>query len=128
MSELQAHHCLTPEQRTWLLCSASSKAGVLNLFSVKYPRVIKQSTQTPRLVDKALDFTLLHHNNARSGKIYTKFSIGTHFPLVWAGPALPLGELGGCLGRQAKGGAKNASVVQEVTNVHQKGNELDESE
>jgi len=22
-SELQAHHCMTPEQRTWLLCSVS---------------------------------------------------------------------------------------------------------
>jgi len=23
MSELQAHHCITPEQWTWLLCSVS---------------------------------------------------------------------------------------------------------
>jgi len=23
MSELQAHHCMTPEQRSWLLCSVS---------------------------------------------------------------------------------------------------------
>jgi len=60
----------------------ASKTWVLNLFSVKYTRVIKQSTRTPRLAGKTVDFTLLHHNNARSGKIYTKFSTGTHFPLV----------------------------------------------
>jgi len=29
-----------------------------------------------------LDFTLLQHNNARSGRTYAEFSIGTHFPLV----------------------------------------------
>jgi len=23
MSEVQAHHCMTPEQQTWLLCSVS---------------------------------------------------------------------------------------------------------
>ena len=34
-----------------------------------------------RLDDKAVDFTLLHHNNARSGKIYAEFSIGAFFPL-----------------------------------------------
>jgi len=70
-------------------------AGVLNLVPVKYPRVIKQITinPIPRRVDptraglysalcKAVDFTLLHHNNARSGKIYAEFSIGQYFPLV----------------------------------------------
>jgi len=56
--------------------------GVLNLFPFKYPRVIKQSTRTPRSTGKAVDFTLLHHNNARSGKSYAEFSIGTRFPLV----------------------------------------------
>jgi len=38
-------------------------------------------------------------------------------------PALPLGELGGCLGRWAKRGAKKDQkynyVVHKVTNVHQ---------
>jgi len=34
------------------------------------------------LAGKAVDFTLLHHNNARSGKIYREFSIDRHFPLV----------------------------------------------
>jgi len=38
-------------------------------------------------------------------------------------PALPLGELDGCQGRWAKGGAKKGKkynyVVQKVTNVHQ---------
>jgi len=72
-----------------------TKAGVLNLFPVKYPHVIKQSTWIPQyavcevalhaqlhsLGGKAVDFTLLHHNNARSGKIYANFSIGTYFPL-----------------------------------------------
>jgi len=29
-----------------------------------------------------MDFTFLHHSNARSGKIYAEFSIGMHFPLV----------------------------------------------
>jgi len=29
-----------------------------------------------------MDFTLLHHNSTRSGKIYMEFSIGTHFPLA----------------------------------------------
>jgi len=29
-----------------------------------------------------VDLALLHHNNARSGKTYAEFSIGTHFPLV----------------------------------------------
>jgi len=58
------------------------KAGVLSLFPVNYPRVIKQSTRTPRSAGSAVDFTLLYHNNARSGKIYAEFSIGTHFPLV----------------------------------------------
>jgi len=39
--------------------------------------VTKQSTRTPTLAGKAVDFTLLHHNNAGSGKIYAEFSIGT---------------------------------------------------
>jgi len=42
-------------------------------------------TRTPSklsIAGKAVDFTLLHHNNARSGKTYAEFSIGTHFPLV----------------------------------------------
>jgi len=60
----------------------SPTAGVLKLFPVKYPRVIKQSTQTPRLAGKGVGFTLLHHNNTRSGKIYTEFSISTQPPLV----------------------------------------------
>jgi len=58
------------------------RAGDLNLFPVEYPRVIKQSTQTPRLASKAVDFRLLHHNNAKSGKIYEEISISTHFLLV----------------------------------------------
>jgi len=37
-------------------------------------------------------------------------------------PALPSGELGGCLGRRAKVGAKNA-IVWFGTNVHQKKDE-----
>ena len=61
---------------------APCTAGVLNLFSAKYPRVIKHSTPTPRIAGEAVDFTLLHHNNARSGNIYMEFSIGMHFPLV----------------------------------------------
>jgi len=59
----------------------ASKTWVLNIFPVKYTWVIKQSTRTPRLAGKTVDFTLLHHNNARSGKTYTKFSTGTHFLL-----------------------------------------------
>jgi len=59
-----------------------STSGVLNQFAVKYPRVINQPTRNPRLAGKAVVFTLLHHNNARSGKIYLEFSIGRHFPLV----------------------------------------------
>ena len=35
-----------------------------------------------RLAGKAGDFILFHHNNARSGKIYVEFLIGTYFPLV----------------------------------------------
>jgi len=60
----------------------STMTGVLNLFPVKYLRVIKQSTLTLRLAGKAVDFTVLHHNNAGSDKTYEKFSIGMHFPLV----------------------------------------------
>ena len=60
----------------------ASKTWVLNLFPVKYTWVVKQSTRTPRSAGKTVDFTLLHHNNARSGKIYSKFSTGSHFPLV----------------------------------------------
>ena len=59
-----------------------STTGVLNFFPVNYHRVIKQSTRTPRLAGKTVDLTLLHHNKARSGRIYAEFSIGTHFPLV----------------------------------------------
>jgi len=42
---------------------------------------------------------------------------------VFPGPALPLGELGGCLWRLAKESAKKDQkykyVLQKVTNVHQ---------
>jgi len=27
MSELQAYHCMTPEQRTWLLCTGPMRGG-----------------------------------------------------------------------------------------------------
>jgi len=74
---------LLTEMRRWISLLQLSTAGVLNPFPVNYPRVIEQSTQTPRLASKAVDFSLLHHNNARSGKIYAEFSIGTHFPPVW---------------------------------------------
>jgi len=59
-----------------------SRTGVRNLLAANYPRVIKQSTRTLRLAGKTVDFTLLHHNNARLGKIYAEFSVGTHFPPV----------------------------------------------
>jgi len=39
----------------------SSIARVLKLFPVKHPRVIKQSTQIPRLAGKTVDFTFSHH-------------------------------------------------------------------
>jgi len=43
---------------------------------------LKQLTRIPWLAGKSVDFTLLHHNNARSGKIYTDFSTGVHVPLA----------------------------------------------
>jgi len=46
------------------------------------------------------------------------------YVLLHAGPGLPLGELGGCLGRWAKRGTKKGPklcncVVQKVMNLHQ---------
>jgi len=65
--------------------SGVSRARVLNVFPVKYPRVIKQSTRNSRLAGKVVEFTLLLNNKTRSGKIYTEFSIGTHsISYVWA--------------------------------------------
>jgi len=43
---------------------------------------IRPGAHARRLAGKAVDFTLLRHNNARSGKIYIEISIGPHFPLV----------------------------------------------
>ena len=35
------------------------------------------------LSGKAVGFTLLRHNNTRSGKIYVEFSIGMHFSIEY---------------------------------------------
>jgi len=56
----------------------ASKAGILKLFPIMYPHAIEQLTGTLRLASRAVGITLLHHNNATSGKIDTEFSIGTH--------------------------------------------------
>jgi len=74
MSLPYSHH----PSRTFYLArpqftNPGSVAGFLNPSPVKYPRFIKQSTRIPKLDGEAVDFTLLHHNNSRSGKIYTEF-------------------------------------------------------